>query len=396
MVIPLYTCIDYNKYGLLINTDLKGVTLSCSAELGEIVKEGRTLFCNGGGTHVLTATYNGVETNVVVTVDDKTEPIFRHSQILLDSFKDYTIDVYGVIRGEDVKIDNTAFTWASSDESVATVDSNGVIKGLKNGTAVVSGVVGDFSKEIEVTVEIPTKHYQLLDDAINMSNWIVETGTAISSYEVKPLGSEGFIVDYTIGSSGTKTINIKRDIKTWSRPDSILIDINPGGSLLQAVYVYCENQEGEEKRLRKGTSGLVANAVNRILLPISGAVDVEDMSSLPITFKRLCIQSKESVGVNGHVEVLKMAWVYNSVPEDASGVIENFNHKENIIITPNPVKSGEVVKLGVAEPMKYSIYSLSGVAVAQGKGVEFSTEDMSAGFYLVKVHGLGVSRLIVK
>ena len=386
----------YNKYGVLVNTDVDGVKLSCSAELGEIVNDGTTLFCNGGGTHALTATYKGISTTLAVSVDDKTEPIFRHPKVLLDSYKDYTVDIYGVIRGEEVKIDNTVFAWTSSDENVAIVDSNGVIKGLKNGTAVVRGTVGDYSKDIEVTVEIPTVHYQLLDDAINMSNWTVEVGTAISSYEVKPLGKEGFIVDYTIGGSGTKTINIKRDIKTWSRPDSILIDINPGESLLQAVYVYYEDQEGEEKRLRKGTSGLVANAVNRILLPISGVVDVEDMSLLPITFKRLCIQSKEAVGVKGHVEVLKMAMVYNSVPADASGVIENFQEKEVLILSPNPVKSGEVVNFGVSEPVKYSIYSLSGAVVAQGNGTEFATAGMSSGVYIVKVDGLGVARMIVK
>ena len=161
----------YNQYGVLINTDLKGVTLSCSAELGEVVNDGTTLFGNGGGTHALTATYNGISTTLAVSVDDKTEPIFRHPKVMLNGYEDYTVDVYGVVRGADVTIDNVAFTWETSDASVVTVNELGELKGLKNGTAKVKATVGNFSKEIDVTVEIPTVRYQ---DITSNEGWAIE------------------------------------------------------------------------------------------------------------------------------------------------------------------------------------------------------------------------------
>ena len=58
----------YNQYGVLVDTDLKGFTLSCPATLGEIINDGTTLFGNGAGTHALTATYNGITAAIPVTI----------------------------------------------------------------------------------------------------------------------------------------------------------------------------------------------------------------------------------------------------------------------------------------------------------------------------------------
>ena len=389
----------YNKYGVLVDSDLKGVQLSCSAELGEIVNEGTTLFGNGGGINLLKATYNGISTTLTVTVDDATEPIFRHSKVLLDSYKDYTIDVYGIIRGEDVEIDNAAFTWTSSDESVAVVDSKGIVKGLKNGTAIVCGSVGDFSKEIEIKVEIPTMHYQPIDTDLDVSSWKLEVSN-IENATLSNIEGDGFAVDYTTTSARKVYLTMSKDLVTWGRPDSLLIDINPGDASWKTLSVYVTDYRNPD--VQKSVSvdvAFVENVDNRIMIPMSELVDLSDMSSYPLTFNKFDIVVSDKKGTTHRVELKKIAWVYNSVPEEGSGLIETFKQRENLIVTPNPVKLGEVVKFGVAEPVKYSICSLSGAVVSQGVGTEFSTKNMSVGMYLISVedvNGVKTGKLIIK
>ena len=58
----------YNAQGVLINTDVKGITLFCGAELGKVQEDGTTVLCNGSGTHTLTASLNGLTSTVPVTI----------------------------------------------------------------------------------------------------------------------------------------------------------------------------------------------------------------------------------------------------------------------------------------------------------------------------------------
>lgn len=59
----------YNAQGVLIDTEVKGITLSCSAELGEVQDDGATVWCNGAGTHTLTASLGNLTATLLVTVN---------------------------------------------------------------------------------------------------------------------------------------------------------------------------------------------------------------------------------------------------------------------------------------------------------------------------------------
>ena len=69
----------------------------------------------------------------------------------------------GVIKGETVTITATVepiettdvITWTSSDENIATVDKNGVVTGVAEGTATITATVGELSDTCEVSVFDP-------------------------------------------------------------------------------------------------------------------------------------------------------------------------------------------------------------------------------------------------
>ena len=382
----------FNKYGYLVNTDLQGVKLNCSTELGEVVENGETLFCNGGGTHALTATYNGATATLAVSVDDKTDPIFRHSKVMLNSYDDYKIDIYGVVREADVAIENSVFAWETSDATVATVDENGVVKGLKNGKATIKGTLGDFSKEIEVVVEIPTKRYQ---DVTTNDGWSLEVSN-LSNQSVTSLPNGGFAVDYTADASRKIYLTIAKDVNSWSRPDSLIVEVNPGTSSWKALTInFADYRTPDELVSYEFAPNLMANAVNRISIPMSEIVDINDMSTYPLTFKNLYVVLSDSKGSSHHVEINKLAWVYNVIPADASSVENISKENSSLVLSPNPVEAGVVVKLGVTEAVKYTVCALNGTIVAQGESTEIPTESLVAGLYVVKV-GNSVEKLVVK
>ena len=56
----------------------------------------------------------------------------------------------------------TKIEWTSSDEEVATVDENGKVTGVKEGTATITAKMGDLTDKVEVTVkEIPLEEISL-------------------------------------------------------------------------------------------------------------------------------------------------------------------------------------------------------------------------------------------
>ncbi|WP_353332256.1 phosphodiester glycosidase family protein [Bacteroides sedimenti] len=58
----------YNAQGVLINTKVEGIKLSCDAELGEVQEDSTTVLCNGVGPHTLTASLGELTSVIQVTV----------------------------------------------------------------------------------------------------------------------------------------------------------------------------------------------------------------------------------------------------------------------------------------------------------------------------------------
>lgn len=59
----------YNAQGVLINTKVEGIKLSCDAKLGEVQEDSTTVLCNGAGPHTLTASLGELTSVIQVTVE---------------------------------------------------------------------------------------------------------------------------------------------------------------------------------------------------------------------------------------------------------------------------------------------------------------------------------------
>ena len=390
----------YNKYGVLVSTDVKGVKLSCPSGLGEIVNDGATLNANGSGSHVLKATYNGCEASLIVTVEN-TSPKLKVPAVTFAGESEYSVEVLATVSGEDVVLDNNAFTWSSDDESVATVDAAGVVKSLKAGKAKITGVVDTHKLELAVNVEVPDTRFRAIDKDAAFSTWSIK-GANIESASVTEKPGGGIVLNFT--PTATKQVNVTavNSLPSWSRPDSISIGVNPGAAKIQYVYILGIDQSNPSDTVEykvKVSGKVLQNQNNKVDIAMSEVLDTSYAGSYPflltgIKFSFLTI-TKEA----HKIELPKVSWVYNSVP--GSSAVEGIEagEKSALQLSPNPVESGSIVRFGVSEAVSYAVSSLNGAVVKQGTGVEVSTEGLSSGIYLVSVktaEGVKAARLIVK
>lgn len=88
----------------------------------------------------------------------------------------------------------------STDESVVTVGANtGILKGLKDGEALVIGTLGEVRDTLTVTVERPTAHVMPIDPNLDIATWkLSQTGG--KNVKATAVGS-GIDYEYT-GAAG--------------------------------------------------------------------------------------------------------------------------------------------------------------------------------------------------
>ncbi|MBQ9074005.1 MAG: phosphodiester glycosidase family protein [Muribaculaceae bacterium] len=386
----------YNKYGVLIDTNVQGYTLSCPDGLGEVVNNGASLFASGEGYHGLTATIGNATATVPVTIGTG-EPHFRLDNVLVDSYTDYAVEVTASVDGLEMPLDNGALTWKSEDDAVATVDASGKVHGVKNGTTKVIGTVDGISDTIAVTVEIPESRYKALDPNLDITTWTFAKG-AVKDAALTALGTEGFAFDYTVSSTRATYVRATKNITMWSLPDSLQFKINPGDAKIKNMTVSVKAGASGRSSWIEFTPAFAASVVNDYKIAISELVAADDMASYPVTIGGVTFNLGDASGTTHRIEVHAINGVYAAVAPGVGG-IETIavDKKQEIVISPNPVNAGEAVVANV--DARYEVYSINGVLMTSGRGREIFTDRLTSGVYIVRFSGndvAGVARLIVK
>ena len=372
----------YNKYGLLIDTNVEGFTLSCPQELGQIINDGATLFANGDGSHLLTATYGDAQANIVVTIGGGI-PSFRLDSVLVNSYYDYPMEVTALVSNNPMPLDNIALNWNVENNSIASINTNGVIHGLKNGTTRVYGSVDEITDTILVKVEIPTSRYHDAETNVDATSWKL-TKSGVKNETISACGSNGVTVDYTISSSRNAYVKMAKELAIWSRPDSIELQFNPGDATIKQITIQATPSQGAKATNLTITPTLTANTVNRIAIPVSDFADITDAGIYPLTINAISVYFSDAVNTVGHIEIPHIYGVHTAIAPDA-GVEEIIidNATNALIAYPNPIKQGDCITLNIDNNCSYTIYSLSGTAISTGCGNKVDTTPLTPGIYFI-------------
>ena len=227
--------LGYNKYGVLLDTDVQGVTLSCDSALGEILEDGRFL-ASGEKGGVLHAALGHITTDLEIELLTSAPIAIRLDSVLCDATHPYQIEVQSVVGKDTIALLSEALTWTSHDPSIAKVDNDGTVVGIANGTTIVVGQLGDFCDTILVNVEIPIAHQMLWDDFRLADEWALKSSAGFAPAWSVPVDSAAPVnLVFTYKSVRNPYVQFAREGEIYSRPDTIRIPMTTD-AVLSKVY----------------------------------------------------------------------------------------------------------------------------------------------------------------
>ena len=213
--------------GLLLSHDYKGYTLSCEpATLGTISADGHTFTANPvSESGKLIATAGKVRAETPVEIRNGEVHIILDSVILGN--RDYKVEVQAIAGDLALPLDAKALTWESKDESLCTVNDEGILHAVANGRTQVVGALAEFSDTLLVITEMASNS-QL-------------------SFLNSPLS-----IDTAFTSSRNITITFPLDMQLWGNPDSVLVVVNTNAPLQSLELAVKAGNGTEEKKTVSG------------------------------------------------------------------------------------------------------------------------------------------------
>jgi len=181
---------------------------------------GGSVTAKATGSATITAAYNGYSATATVTVEDDITYDYQLSPTSASVVNGRTTKMTAIRRtftngsqtnGEDY---SSNFTWTSSNTSVATVGSNGVITGVGAGTATITAKYGGTTLTGTVTVT-PNYTYELVLNKTSIDMGKGRTETLVATYKT--------YADGVLESSKDVTSSA-----TWSSSSSSVAGVSGG------------------------------------------------------------------------------------------------------------------------------------------------------------------------
>ena len=212
--VPSYSTVKprilgYNSIGELVDEDVHGFELSCDESLGMASGE---VFVAGAEEAVgtLVATLNGMTATMPVHVMEAEAAVVL-KPVLIDR-RDYPVEVSATVVDNTFFFDPASLDWTVADPDVAVV-TDGVLRGLSNGTTDVSCAVGAFNDTTQVMVQLASSAYL----TEGWDDWVL-----------KGIGAKNFHLDETTGditftyvTNRSPSLTLSKDVTVFGLPDTI-------------------------------------------------------------------------------------------------------------------------------------------------------------------------------
>ncbi len=332
--------IAYNQYGDIIDYDFKDFTLSCDPALGTC--DGSTFIAGATSmTGGLTATYGSVSVTKDITVVNAPVSIRIHN-ILLDGYRTYTMEVTATIGDNVYTYDPAAITWTVDDPEVASLDADGLLTGLKNGTTTIHATIGEYNDQATVTVEIPKTQFMAVTD---YTDWNVK-GSSASNVEMDAEGNISLTLSSTARTGGSVTLT--KTAQFYSLPEHLWIEFEascPVATVTADVRTPLSTRTNAVDITDNGND-FAANTPYRVEFPLDGFGDMDDLISFPLTLNSLKFTFPKTADYNGaqtiKFKALETEYSHFSGVEsvaagnEANGPVEYYNLQGIRIANPTP------------------------------------------------------------
>lgn len=358
--------LGYNKYGALLNSDLKDVTLSTVSGVGEILNDS-IFFASGADNGILRATYNGATTDITVTKITDAVVKMRLDSVLLDNVVEYPIEVEAVIGKNSMQLLPSALTWEVSNPAVCQI-SNGVLKGISNGRSLVIGTLGSFKDTLVVNIEISPTPVRIAKTFNAEDKWNIVNSSNLTNMSHTPAGN-GLTSTFTYAAGRNTNISYNNTFEFYSLPDTFKLKFNPGSiNFSKIVMRFKENNSGITS-INKEYNGFQLNKDNILAIPLDKVMNnPNDRGAYPVQFNFMQFLIDPTGMVAGQqytLEIKELTLVYNQV----NTAVDRLAFDSGIRIFPNPLKNDIQINFeeNSEKPDEIKLYHISGQLVKSWK-----------------------------
>lgn len=393
---PIYFTITpkvlgYNKYGELIADGVEGVTFSCSDNVGTPRADGGAIELGGENAYgTITAHLGDVEFTAPISVINSEFSLRIKPMILIDTFRDYPIEISTVVGQNTLQYDPNRFSWTIDDPSVCEING-GVLRGLKEGMTTITASLGAFTESAQVKVEVAPQ-------AVMQQSWDGWTVTSANLSRDASLAADGTI-SYGFEGKRRAGITLAGDVTFYSIPDRVILDFSTT-TTLNIVKVDLRTPTCTGENLVELTTEEMP--VGHYQIDLLEYLDSRtDLINFPLSIHSITYSPRAS-GYNAGDNTItqKLYAVYDHY---SSGVeaVEHINGRLSIF----PAANGAVM-VGAAgiDVVEMSIYGIAGNLVTSRRidiagGTATVHTGLPAGIYVVKVQGGDTSataKLVIK
>lgn len=385
----------YNQYGVLLNSDLQGVTLSCPASLGTIV--GNKFIATGNTEGNITATYNGTITATIpVNFIPVSEIKIRLDSVIVDNRSNYAIEVLGKTAAGESLLSPAALSWSGNNTDLCQIE-NGVIKALKSGKTTVTGQIDAVSDELQINVEIPTAP-TMIGDSLKVDQWTLTASSQLKAQlnqdNLPTSWEHGAGVNFVHAAGRSPYVKLTNERAFYGLPDTIKLVLNIGDISLTRALIYLRSND---------TTKLVSTEFNSfeqskdftLDIPVSELFDTNDRAIYPIWFDNAHFYLSASDMTAGKAYTLAVKDILLVYKDFIVSGLEAIT-TNSFSIYPNPATNQTIylqLKENNSQKLRTEIYSLSGKLLAtqrhgtyQGGIIPISVKNLASGTYLLKVY----------
>lgn len=238
MKLPKYAAIKpeflgYNQYGMLIDKNLPGVTLSCDPETGYITEDGYFV-CLGSG--ILTATYDEASLPIEIVIVNEANPALRLSNVLISNKTPYEIEINGEVDNKQFKVLPSAVEWTIEDNTICNIDEDGVLHAIKNGTTTIHGKLGETTMTLNVQVELVDTDVLLWENMVEVDErWTLKASSSSWKTDIKTDDNGGAYLYMNYTGGRVTQLSITADTLLYSTPKKLDLKFTPQGDLIERI-----------------------------------------------------------------------------------------------------------------------------------------------------------------
>ncbi|HPD58721.1 MAG TPA: phosphodiester glycosidase family protein [Paludibacteraceae bacterium] len=384
--------LGYNQYGVLINTDLKGVTLSCTPDVGQILDDGRFV-ATGSQGGIVTAHYNNIETKLTIKLINSAEIAFRLDSVLVDQRSNYPIQVQTTIGINTMDVLPAALSWTIRDPEICSINENGQLTGLKNGSTMVIGSLGDFKDSLKVTVQIPTSG-RMIGDNFNIENWTLNASTplnaVLNTQNLPANWTHGAAVNYVYTSTRAPFIKLLRNAPMYGLPDTLKLVVNVGDINISKALLSLRANNASSF-VSKEFTVIPKNTDTELSVAMSELFDATDIAIYPVWFDNINFYLGTQTAGQAYTLALKeIVLCYKGI--EISGLPSVLLSQYEVY--PNPLEGNTLnirIKNNDAKLLQAQLFHLNGQCVASQQlnpmnGIAtFKIGKLPAGNYFLKI-----------